>query len=266
MLDPGAKVTQLSVPRFGKWAGSGKIPTVSQLFPLPLPADPRSPAQLPPITDRMAQVDWPSASVPLPRLEWGGEALAERSVARPARLEVGRRRRPAELPKRPATHSQLSAQRRRQRQRQRRRQRSTVNLAPWMLDSRWTVSALRISLGLVFLFFGLLKFVPGASPAEDLVKQTLSTLTFGAVAGQPAVFLTAALESFIGITLLTQKFLRSGLVVLAGSFIGILSPIFLFFSELFPGYPTIVGQYIIKDIVLVAAGLAVAVDELSENN
>jgi uncharacterized membrane protein YkgB len=39
--------------------------------------------------------------------------------------------------------------------------------------------------------------------------------------------------------------------------VGILSPLVLFFPELFPGAPTLEGQYVLKDIVLVAAGLVV---------
>jgi putative oxidoreductase len=126
------------------------------------------------------------------------------------------------------------------------------------LLARHSIDILRVSLGLVFLGFGALKFFPGASPAEALVARTIDALSFGLVSGTGAVVLCAIAECFIGVTLITGRLLKTGLVVLAASLVGILSPILLFFTDLFPGTPTIEGQYVAKDIVLAAAGLVVA--------
>lgn len=67
---------------------------------------------------------------------------------------------------------------------------------------RWlaphSITALRISLGLVIAGFGALKFIPGASPAEALVIQTTDALTFGVVSGTTAVVITAVLETVLG--------------------------------------------------------------------
>ncbi|HYZ36628.1 MAG TPA: hypothetical protein VE673_07860 [Pseudonocardiaceae bacterium] len=52
----------------------------------------------------------------------------------------------------------------------------------WVM--RCSMTALRISMGLVALGFGVLKYFPGVSPAEDLVLTLVRTLTFGLV---PAV-------------------------------------------------------------------------------
>ena len=135
--------------------------------------------------------------------------------------------------------------------------RAEAQVARWL--AAHSVSLLRISLGLVFLGFGVLKFFPGASPAEDLVMRTVDALTLGVVSGTPAVVLTAAMETFIGLTLVTGRGLRAGLVVLAGAMVGIMSPLVLFPGDLFPGgLPTIEGQYVLKDIVLAAAGAVVA--------
>ena len=41
----------------------------------------------------------------------------------------------------------------------------------WMAETGITV--LRIGLGVVFLWFGALKFFPGVSPAEGLVRNTV---------------------------------------------------------------------------------------------
>jgi putative oxidoreductase len=134
-------------------------------------------------------------------------------------------------------------------------------LTDWL--GRRSVDILRISLGLVFLGFGALKFFPGASPAEGLVTRTLDTLTFGVIDGRYAVLLTALMECFIGLTLVSGRFLRTGLLVLGMSLVGIMSPLVLFFGDLFPGAPTLEAQYVLKDIVLAAAGLVIAAKALT---
>ena len=129
-------------------------------------------------------------------------------------------------------------------------------LTVWL--ARHSIGILRVSLGLVFLAFGVLKFFPDASPAQALVERTLDTLTFGLLSGETALLVTAVAECFIGLTLVTGKLVKAGLVVLAGSLIGIMSPLVLFFGDLFPGTPTLEAQYVFKDIVLAAAGLVIA--------
>jgi len=117
-----------------------------------------------------------------------------------------------------------------------------------------SVTALRISLGLIIAGFGALKFVPGWSPAEQLVMKAVDGMTFGIVTGHTAVAATAALEVFIGLMLLTGLLPRLTLVVTAGWLLGIMSPLVLFPGELFPaGLPTLAAQYILKDIILAAA-------------
>lgn len=124
--------------------------------------------------------------------------------------------------------------------------------------TRHSVTALRISLGLVFLGFGVLKFFPGVSPAEDLVQRTIDALTFGLVGPGPALLLTAVMETVIGLTLVTGLFLRTGLVLLAGALVGIMSPLVLFAGELFPaGGPTLTAQYVLKDVVLACAAAVI---------
>ena len=83
--------------------------------------------------------------------------------------------------------------------------------------SRYSIDILRASLGLVFLGFGWLKFIPNASPAEEIAQRTVDTLTFGLIDGSSALVLTAMMEVFIGLTLVTGKLLKTGLVVLAGA-------------------------------------------------
>jgi putative oxidoreductase len=125
--------------------------------------------------------------------------------------------------------------------------------------ARISVPALRISLGLVFLVFGALKFLPGMSPVEALVTRTWNVLSFGIVDGYAAMAITASLEVFVGLALVTGVFLRIGLLALAATFVGIFSPLVFFTGELFSvAGPTLTAQYILKDVVLVAAAMVVA--------
>ncbi len=125
--------------------------------------------------------------------------------------------------------------------------------------SRYSITWLRVSLGLVIVGFGGLKSFPGASPAASLVVPTTRMLTFGLVTGRSAMVATALLECFIGLTLLTGIGLRVGLVAMAGWLVGIMSPVVLMPGTLFPhGLPTIEAQYVLKDITLAAAGAVVA--------
>jgi putative oxidoreductase len=124
--------------------------------------------------------------------------------------------------------------------------------------SEHSITALRVSLGLVFLGFGVLKFIPGASPAEELAVRTLESLSLGIVSGTTALWVTATAETFIGLTLVSGRLIRAGLAVLGVSMVGIMSPLVLFFDELFAGGPTLVAQYVLKDIVLITAALVIA--------
>lgn len=135
--------------------------------------------------------------------------------------------------------------------------RASTALAGWL--AAYSVLALRISLGLVITGFGALKFVPGASPAEALVSQTTEALTLGLVGGSTAVVGTAVLETVIGLSLLTGRLLKPGMVLMSGWLVGILAPVVLFPGQMFPGgLPTLAAQYVLKDIILVAAAMVVA--------
>jgi uncharacterized membrane protein YphA (DoxX/SURF4 family) len=130
-----------------------------------------------------------------------------------------------------------------------------VRLQGWL--SAHSVTILRVALGAIFLTFGTLKLFPGYSPAAQIAARTLDRLTLGLLAGETAVLVTAVTEVVIGLTLVTGLFLRVGLVVLAGALVGIMSPLVLFTTELFPHGPSLMGQYVLKDVVLAAAALVI---------
>ncbi len=131
-----------------------------------------------------------------------------------------------------------------------------ARITSWM--ARHGLLLLRISLGIVFLWFGALKFFPGLSPAHDLAARTIEELTFGAVHAAVSIPLLATWECLIGLGLLFGIFMRATLLLLAVQMAGTLMPLVLFPSEVFtriPYAPTLEGQYIIKNAVLISAAI-----------
>lgn len=106
-----------------------------------------------------------------------------------------------------------------------------------------------------------MKFFPGVSPAENLTKTATNLLTFGLVPGEVSIVMVATLECFIGLALISGRLMRLAVWLLALEFVGILSPVVLLPGRLFAGphhAPTLEGQYVLKDVILVAAGMVIA--------
>lgn len=130
--------------------------------------------------------------------------------------------------------------------------------AHWMADNG--IAFLRISVGIIFLWFGFIKYFPGLSSIEDLAIRTTRVLTFNLFSDRGMAIGLATLECLIGIGLLTGKFLRAILLLLLLQLIGAISPVFIFPHEVFkiiPIVPTLAGQYIIKDIIIISAGILI---------
>jgi uncharacterized membrane protein YkgB len=127
----------------------------------------------------------------------------------------------------------------------------------WLAEHGLTL--LRISIGVIFLWFGVLKFWPNLSPADSLATDTIERLTFGLVDGTLARILLALLETAIGIGLVTGRLMRLTLLLLVGQMLGTVTPLFLFPETTWsqPFVPTLEGQYILKNIVLVSAALTI---------
>lgn len=129
----------------------------------------------------------------------------------------------------------------------------------WLIAHSLTM--LRVSVGVVFVVFGVLKFFPGVSPAQDLVVRTTDILTMGVIPADVALVLVATLECVIGLCLITGRAMRAGVYLLAIQLIGILSPLVLLAGRMFGGphgAPTLEGQYVLKDLILVGAALVIA--------
>src|SRR6266480_3890075 len=125
-------------------------------------------------------------------------------------------------------------------------------IAGWM--ARHGLLLLRWSLGIVFFWFGFLKFFNGLSPAQELASRTISVLTLGKVRPEVSVPVLAAWECLIGLGLLSGRLQRVVLLLLFVQMAGTLLPLLFFPHEVFlriPYAPTLEGQYIIKNLVLI---------------
>ncbi len=128
--------------------------------------------------------------------------------------------------------------------------------------TRWMAShglfLLRLSIGIVFFWFGILKYFEGLSPAEGLAIKTISTITFNLIPDKIIIYGLATWEVLIGLGLIFKIFLRERLLLLYLQMLGTFFPLFLFPEEVFHIFPyslTIEGQYIVKNIVLLSAGI-----------
>jgi uncharacterized membrane protein YkgB len=123
----------------------------------------------------------------------------------------------------------------------------------WM--ARAGIPILRIALGVVFIWFGALKLFPGMSPAEELVIATVPWIP-----GSVFLPVLAVWEMVIGLGFVTGRALRLTVLLLYLQMPGTLAPIFLLPEQVFTAFPfglTLVGQYIVKNVVLIAAALVI---------
>lgn len=121
----------------------------------------------------------------------------------------------------------------------------------WM--ARYGMTVMRVGLGIVFFWFGALKLVPGLSPAEDLVRHTTYFVN-------PDWFIPvlAIWEMAIGVGLMFGIFMRLTLLLLFLQMPGTALPLVVLPEAVWTHFPyglTLEGQYIIKNLVLIGAGL-----------
>jgi len=137
-------------------------------------------------------------------------------------------------------------------------QKTDRRITNWM--AKYGIKLLRMSIGLIFVWFGVLKFFPDISPAQDIATRTISLLSFGIIDSDTARILLAAWETIIGVGLISGRYLREVLLFLFLQMAGTITPIFLFPEEVFKSLPfvlTLEGQYIVKNLVLISAGIVI---------
>ncbi len=115
---------------------------------------------------------------------------------------------------------------------------------------------LRIALGIVFIWFGALKVLK-VSPVADLVGQTVYW-----VRPEVAVPFLGWWEALVGLGLIFRKALRTVLFLLflqmSGTFLVLVMHPDLSFQAGNIFKLTLVGEFVVKNIVLIAAGLVIA--------
>jgi uncharacterized membrane protein YkgB len=122
---------------------------------------------------------------------------------------------------------------------------------------RWGVFALRVSLGVIFIWFGLLKPL-GLSPAAPLVLATVGWMPVFT----PGTWLAVIgwWEVLIGATFLFHRTARIAIALLALQMGGTFLPLVMLPAvtfQSFPLVPTMEGQYIVKNLIIISAALVI---------
>jgi len=120
---------------------------------------------------------------------------------------------------------------------------------------RWLI-ALRVSIGIIYVWFGVLKFFPGVSPAEELAKQTVYLLTFKLIPPDLSLLLLAIWETAAGLMLIGGIYTTVAIRIVMVHMFCTFTPLVLLPGLSFTSAPfslTLVGQYIIKNIVIICA-------------
>lgn len=123
---------------------------------------------------------------------------------------------------------------------------------------------LRWAIGINYFWFGMLKFFNGLSPAENLAKDTIRVLTFGQIPDNVNLLLLAIWEVGIGVIFFSGRFTKFGAQAAVLHMIFTFMPLFFFPEVSFSHAPygfTIVGQYIVKNLVFLAALVIILKEE-----
>ena len=120
----------------------------------------------------------------------------------------------------------------------------------------WSIPAIRLSFGIIFIWFGILKPL-GLSAAEGLLKATVLWLPFGS--SETWLMIIGFWEVIIGITFLFKQTTRIAIALLFLQMIGTFMPLVFLPEVTFQQYnflmPTLEGQYIIKNLMIISAAL-----------
>jgi len=121
---------------------------------------------------------------------------------------------------------------------------------------RYSIPVLRVALGIVFLWFGLLK-VFGVSPVADMVVRTAYFLP-----PKLALVGMGVLETIIGLGLLSGIAMRFTLALffiqMLGTFLTVVTRPAMLVQNGNPLVLSVYGEFLLKNLVLIAAGLTIA--------
>jgi uncharacterized membrane protein YphA (DoxX/SURF4 family) len=124
------------------------------------------------------------------------------------------------------------------------------------LTNRISISSmLSVCIGIVYVWFGMLKFFPGLSPAETIAMDTISELTLGFIPQKLSLLMLAVWETVLGALLIVGFLNRFALNLAMVHMVLTFTPFFFFPDLTFTNAPfglTLLGQYIMKNIVFLA--------------
>ena len=142
------------------------------------------------------------------------------------------------------------------------------------LDSRFikimkraSIPSIRLSFGVIFIWFGILKLL-GLSLAEGLLKATVIWLPFG----PPEMWLIVIglWEVVIGVFFFFKRTTRIAIVLLFLHMAGTFMPLIVLSEVTFQSnnilLPTLEGQYIIKNLMIISAALVLGGEIIRSNN
>lgn len=119
---------------------------------------------------------------------------------------------------------------------------------------------LRLTVGFVYFYFGFLKFFPDLSSAELLAGEAITRMTGHGMSASTGLWWLAVLECAIGLAFLLDVLLPVAYGFFLGHMVCTFLPLFIVPELCFkfaPFAPTLEGQYVLKNLILVAAGHAV---------
>ena len=121
---------------------------------------------------------------------------------------------------------------------------------------RWSIPAIRISFGIIFIWFGILKLFD-VSSAESLLKTTVVWLPF--VSPKFWLIIIGKREVIIGVTFLFYQTTKVAIALLFLQMFGTFMPLVLLPEITFQNRniltPSLEGQYIIKNVMIISAAL-----------
>lgn len=124
-------------------------------------------------------------------------------------------------------------------------------------SARYGPDVLRIAFGILFLWLGLLKVVPGVSPAEPLMKAALPDL----VPKDAFVRFAAVWEILVGIGFLSGRYPRIVLLMVFATMAVTLSIPIQAPARVWTTFPFVLsfeGEYVVKDLVIVSCAIVLA--------
>jgi len=113
---------------------------------------------------------------------------------------------------------------------------------------------LALSIGVIYVWFGALKYFPNLSPAEDLAENTIHILTNNLIPSRISIKVLAIGEFLLGLLLILNIYRRVVVIMALLHMILTFVPLFLFPEQVFNSAPfhlTLLGQYIFKNIIII---------------